>query len=35
MGVPARLARIADVMEAKTRPKTFSFDVIFKREFAM
>ena len=35
MGIPARLERIAGVMEAKTRPKTFSFDVIFRREFAM
>jgi acyl-[acyl-carrier-protein] desaturase len=35
MGIPARLVRIADVMEAKTRPKTFSFDVVFKRAFAM
>ena len=35
MGIPARLERIADIMEAKTKPKTFSFDVIFRREFAM
>ena len=35
MGIPARLERIADVMEKKTRPKSFSFDVIFRREFAM
>src|SRR5512141_1741200 len=35
MAIPARLERIADVMEAKTKPKTFSFDVIFRREFAM
>jgi len=35
MGIPSRLERIADVMEQKTRPKTFAFDVIFNREFAM
>jgi acyl-[acyl-carrier-protein] desaturase len=35
MGIPARLERIAGVMETKTKPKTFSFDVIFRREFAM
>jgi acyl-[acyl-carrier-protein] desaturase len=34
MGIPARLERIADVMEKKTRPKTFSFEVVFNREFA-
>lgn len=35
MAIPSRLERIAGVMEAKTKPKTFSFDVIFRREFAM
>jgi acyl-[acyl-carrier-protein] desaturase len=35
MAIPSRLERIAGVMEAKTKPKTFSFDVIFHREFAM
>ncbi len=35
MGIPARLERIADVMEQKTKPKTFAFDVIFNRVFAM
>ena len=34
MGIPARLERIADVMEQKTKPKSFAFDVIFNREFA-
>ena len=34
MGIPARLERIADIMEKKTRPKTFSFEVVFNREFA-
>ena len=35
MAIPARLERIADVMEQKTKPKSFAFDVIFNREFAM
>jgi acyl-[acyl-carrier-protein] desaturase len=35
MGIPARLERIADVIEAKTKRKTFSFDVAFRREFVM
>jgi acyl-[acyl-carrier-protein] desaturase len=35
MGIPARLERIAQVMEQKTKPKSFAFDVIFNREFAM
>ncbi len=35
MGIPARLERIATVMEAKTKRKTFSFDVAFRREFVM
>jgi acyl-[acyl-carrier-protein] desaturase len=35
LGIPARLERIAGVIEAKTKPKTFSFDVVFRREFAM
>ena len=35
MGIPARLERIADVMEQKTKPKSFAFDVIFNRVFAM
>ena len=35
MAIPARLVRIADVMEQKTKPKSFAFDVIFNREFAM
>lgn len=33
--VPQRLARIADHMESRTRAKTFSFDLVFHREFAM
>ena len=35
LGIPARLERIADAIEAKTKPKTFAFDVVFRREFAM
>jgi acyl-[acyl-carrier-protein] desaturase len=35
MAIPARLERIADIMEQKTKPKSFAFDVIFNREFAM
>jgi acyl-[acyl-carrier-protein] desaturase len=35
MAVPARLQRVADMMEARSRAKTFSFDVAFAREFAM
>jgi acyl-[acyl-carrier protein] desaturase len=35
MGVPDRLRRIADIMETRSRAKTFSFPVVFNREFAM
>ncbi|HKY97654.1 MAG TPA: acyl-ACP desaturase [Gemmatimonadaceae bacterium] len=35
LAIPARLERIADAIEAKTKPKTFAFDVVFRREFAM
>jgi len=35
MEIPERLERIAKVMELKTKPKSFAFDVIFNREFAM
>jgi len=35
LAVPARLERIADVLETKSRAKTFSFEVTFHREFAM
>ncbi len=35
MGIPARLERIADIMEKKTKPKSFAFDVVFNRVFAM
>ena len=35
LGIPARLRRIADIMETRSRAKTFSFEVVFNREFAM
>jgi acyl-[acyl-carrier-protein] desaturase len=35
MAIPARLERIAEIMEKKTKPKSFAFDVVFNRVFAM
>lgn len=35
MGIPARLERIADAMDTRSRAKTFSFAVAFAREFTM
>jgi acyl-[acyl-carrier-protein] desaturase len=35
MGIPARLKRIAEHMETRSKSKTFSFEVVFNREFAM
>jgi acyl-[acyl-carrier-protein] desaturase len=35
MAVPARLLRVADMMETRSRAKTFAFDVAFAREFSM
>ena len=35
LGIPARLKRIADHMETKSKGKTFRFEVVFNREFAM
>lgn len=35
LGIPERLTRIADLMDARSRTKTFSFDVAFAREFVM
>ena len=35
MGVPARLERVADAMETRSKAKTFSFPVAFAREFSM
>ena len=35
LGIPKRLERVADVMETRSRAKTFAFDVAFAREFSM
>jgi acyl-[acyl-carrier-protein] desaturase len=35
MGIPSRLKRIAEHMETRSKAKTFSFEVVFNREFAM
>jgi acyl-[acyl-carrier-protein] desaturase len=35
LGIPTRLARIADAMESRKRAKAFAFDVVFAREFTM
>ena len=35
LAVPARLERVADMMETRSRAKTFAFQVAFSREFAM
>ncbi len=35
MGIPSRLKRIAEHMETRSKTKTFSFEVVFNREFAM
>lgn len=35
LAIPDRLRRIADLMEARSRAKTFAFDVAFAREFAL
>jgi len=35
LGIPARLGRIADAIESKSRRKTFAFDEVFRREFEM
>jgi acyl-[acyl-carrier-protein] desaturase len=35
LGIPARLKRIAEYMESRTKSKTFSFEVVFNREFAV
>jgi acyl-[acyl-carrier-protein] desaturase len=35
LGIPDRLRRVADVMETRSRAKTFSFDVAFAQEFKM
>jgi acyl-[acyl-carrier-protein] desaturase len=35
LGVPDRLQRIAERIETKSKAKTFSFELVFNREFAM
>lgn len=35
MAIPDRLRRIADLMETRSRARTFQFEVVFNREFAM
>ena len=35
MAIPARLERVADMMETRSRAKTFSFQVAFDKEFSM
>ena len=35
LGIPKRLERVADVLELRNRPKSFSFAVAFNREFRM
>ena len=35
MSIPERLRRVSDIMETRSRAKTFSFEVVFNREFAM
>nr|MBA3710601.1 acyl-ACP desaturase [Planctomycetota bacterium] len=35
LAIPDRLRRIADLMETRSRAKTFSFPVVFNREFAV
>jgi acyl-[acyl-carrier-protein] desaturase len=35
LGIPARLERVAQAMETRSRAKTFAFDVTFAREFEL
>lgn len=35
LAIPARLGRVADAVEARSRARTFSFEVAFAREFGM
>src|SRR6478735_8378337 len=35
MAIPARLERVAHIMDTRRTAKTFSFEVVFNREFAM
>ncbi|MDX2193433.1 MAG: acyl-ACP desaturase [Gemmatimonadales bacterium] len=35
LAIPDRLKKLADYVEARSRAKSFAFDVVFKREFAL
>ena len=35
LAIPERLKRVADAIESRSKRKTFSFDVVFNREFAL
>jgi acyl-[acyl-carrier-protein] desaturase len=35
MAIPARLERIADLIETRSRERTFQFEVVFNREFGL
>ena len=35
MSIPDRLRRVAEIVETRSHAKTFSFEVVFNREFAM
>ena len=35
MEIPARLERVAEAIESRTKRKTFSFELTFAREFAL
>jgi acyl-[acyl-carrier-protein] desaturase len=35
LGVPDRLRRTAEVIERRSRSKTFAFDLVWRREFAV
>ncbi|HEX2451679.1 MAG TPA: acyl-ACP desaturase [Gemmatimonadales bacterium] len=35
LAIPDRLRRVAELIETRSRAKTFSFDVVFNRKFAM
>ena len=35
LGIPARIKRLAELAEKRTRPRTYSFDITFNREFTV
>jgi len=35
LAIPDRLTRVADLLDTRSKAKTFSFEVVFNREFAM